>query len=74
MSITGEVTYFKLPEKAIKDAQFDSLDYDIYGTVNVGNNFGVQAGYRSIDMAFSLDQDSGSVKLKGMYFGGVLRF
>jgi hypothetical protein len=74
LSITGEVTYFKLPEKAVKDAQFDSLDYDIYGTVNVGNNFGVQAGYRSIDMAFSLDQDSGSVKLKGMYFGGVLRF
>jgi hypothetical protein len=25
-------------------------------------------------MAFSLDDDSGSVKLKGMYFGGVLRF
>lgn len=74
LSITGEVTYFKLPEKAIKDAQFDSLDYDIYGTVNIGNNFGVQAGYRSIDMAFSLDDDSGAVKLKGMYFGGVLRF
>jgi hypothetical protein len=74
VSITGEFTYFKLPEKAVKDANFDSLDYDIYGTVNLGNKFGVQAGYRSIDMAFSLDQDSGSIKLKGLYFGGVVRF
>ncbi len=74
VSVTGEFTYFKLPEKAVKDASFDSLDFDIYGTVNVGNNLGVQAGYRSIDMAFSVDEDSGSIKLKGFYLGGVLRF
>jgi hypothetical protein len=73
-SITGEFTYFKLPDKAVKDASYRSFDFDVYGTVNIGNNIGIQAGYRSLDMAFAVDLDSGSVKLRGPYIGGVVRF
>lgn len=73
LSITGEFTYFRLPD-SVKDAKFSSLDFDVYGTVNLGNNLGIQGGYRSIDMAFSIDKDAGSIKLKGPYVGGVLRF
>jgi len=73
VSITGEFTYFRLPD-SVKDATFSSLDFDIYGTVNLGNNLGIQGGYRSIDMAFSLDKDAGAIKLKGPYVGGVVRF
>jgi hypothetical protein len=74
VSITGEITYFRLPKSVDENASFNQTDYDVYGTVNIGNNFGIQAGFRSIDMAFKLDQDSGSVKLKGPYVGGVVRF
>jgi hypothetical protein len=76
LSITGEFTYFRLPDSVAQkeDVSLNTFDYDIYGTVNIGNNFGIQAGYRSMDMAFSIDLDSGSVKLKAPYFGGVIRF
>jgi hypothetical protein len=74
VSITGEFLYFKLPDKAVKDTSFHSLDFDVYGTVNIGNNFGIQAGYRSVEMVYADDENSGSIKLKGPYVGGVVRF
>jgi hypothetical protein len=74
VSLTGEFTYFKLPDSVDESASFSSVDFDVYGTVNIGHNIGIQAGYRSIDMAFGIDLDSGSIKLKGPYVGGVLRF
>ena len=33
-----------------------------------------QAGYRSIHMAYEVDNDNGSLRFKGMYFGGVIRY
>ena len=74
VSISAEFSYFRLPDSVDENARFRALDYDVYGTVNVTNNFGVQGGYRSIDMGFRLDQDEGSIKLKGPYVGGVIRF
>ncbi len=76
VSVTGEFTYFRLPDSVAveQNASLSSFDFDVYGTVNVHNNFGVQAGYRSIDMGFRIDLDEGSIKLKGPYIGGVLRF
>lgn len=74
VSVSGEFTYFRLPDSVDENASFSALDFDIYGTVNVTHNFGVQAGYRSIDMGFRIDQDEGSIKLKGPYIGGVVRF
>jgi hypothetical protein len=74
VSISAEFSYFRLPDSVDENARFRAVDYDVYGTVNVTNNFGAQVGYRSIDMGFRLDQDEGSIKLKGLYFGGVVRF
>ena len=74
VSLSGEFTYFRLPDSVDENASFNSLDFDIYATVNIGHHLGIQGGYRSIDMAFGLDSDSGSIKLKGPYVGGVLRF
>jgi hypothetical protein len=76
VSVTGEFTYFRLPDKVAveQDASLSTADYDIYGTVNISDNFGVQGGYRSIDMGFRVNRDEGSIKLKGWYFGGVVRF
>ena len=76
ISVTGEVTGFKLPGRVDDSGKYDGeyLDYNIYGTFNVMNNVGVQVGYRSIDVMYRVDSDRGDFKLKGMYFGGVVRF
>jgi hypothetical protein len=72
VSITGELTGMKLPE--IQDYVGSFFDLDIYGTVNFTNNFGVQAGYRTLDAAYTAKRDTGDLELRGLYFTGVVRF
>jgi hypothetical protein len=74
ISITGEFSGFRLPESIDEDYQAKYYDFDIYGTVNFTDNFGVQAGYRSFDVFYRVDNDEGELRLKGPYFGGVVRF
>ncbi len=38
------------------------------------NNIGAQLGYRSFDVGYLVDQDTGSFTLKGLYFGVVARY
>ncbi len=78
ISITGEFTGFKLPQVG-SDTDSNKysgkyFDFDLYGTVNFGDNFGVDAGYRSFDVDYLVKTDSGTLKLKGLYFGGKVRF
>lgn len=73
-SVTGEFTGFKMPDKISEAIDGKVVDFDVYGTLNLGRNLGVQGGYRSITADYSLDEDAGSLKMKGTYFGGVLRF
>ena len=75
VSITGEVTFFKVPENLGGD-EFGGryVDFDIYGTVNFGRFAGVQLGYKSIDVNYFTDLDRGDLVFKGMYFGGVIRY
>jgi hypothetical protein len=74
ISITGEVTGFKLPQNLIQDAHAHYVDVDVYGTVNFTNNIGAQLGYRSLDVGYLVKTDSGVLKLKGLYFGVVARY
>ena len=76
ISITGEFTFFKLPEQAIESEDYSAkyYDFDLYGTVNFNDHLGAQLGYRSFDVFYKVKQDTGTLKLKGMYFGGVARF
>ena len=74
LTITGEYSYFKLPEKLIKDATGHYTEFDIYTTFNLTNNLGAQAGYRKSDVGVSVTNVHGSAKLSGLYFGGVMRF
>ncbi len=73
ISITGEFGFFKLPD-IDEDYAGRYFDFDLYGTVNFSDNFGAQAGYRSLDLLIRVDNDEGDMKLKGLYFGGVARF
>jgi hypothetical protein len=76
ISITGEFTAFKLPEKALNSDDYSAkyYDFDLYGTVNFTDNLGAQVGYRSFDVFYKVKQDVGTLKLTGLYFGGVARF
>jgi len=74
ISITGELSGFKLPDSIDKRYGAHYIDLDIYGTVNFTNNIGAQLGYRSFDVYYLVKSDTGSLTLKGMYFGGVVRY
>ena len=74
ISITGEVTGFKLPDSIDNRYGAHYVDVDVYGTVNFTNNVGIQGGYRSLDMGYLVKQDTGSFLLKGIYFGVVARY
>lgn len=81
ISITGELSGFKIPDSVSKQYKAHYADLDIYGTVNLTNNVGVQAGYRSFDLGYNIKDDNtltttdaGSFVVKGLYFGGAVRF
>ena len=38
------------------------------------NVIGAQVGYRSFDVEAQIDQDSGTLTMKGVYFGIVARY
>jgi hypothetical protein len=73
ISITGEFSGFRLPNI---DEEYDGnyYDFDLYGTVNLSDHFGVQAGYRSLTVFYRIEEDEGDLKMKGLYFGGTVRF
>jgi hypothetical protein len=74
-SITGEVSFFKVPENlGGEDFGGRYIDFDLYGTVNFNDYVGAQVGYRSIDVNYFTDLDAGTLTFKGLYFGGVIRY
>ena len=74
ISITGELTGFKLPKDLVKDTSAHFIDFDLYGTVNFTNNIGAQFGFRSLDVEYIAETDIGTFKEKGIYFGVVARY
>ncbi len=81
LSITGELSGFKIPDSVSKQYKAHYADLDIYATLNLTNNVGVKGGYRMFDLGYNIkddDQvtttDAGSFVVKGIYFGGVVRF
>jgi len=74
LSLTGEITGFKWPGGWIWSGSGDYLDIDTYATINFANAFGVNFGYRSFDVSYTLTNDAGSFKLTGPYLGASIRF
>lgn len=74
ISITGEFTAFKLPDSIDDNYRAKFYDFDIYGTVNFTDHVGAQLGYRSFNVLYKVDDDQGDLILKGIYFGGAVRF
>ena len=74
VSITGEFSAFKWPDSIDEDYSGKFYDFDLYGTVNFSDNVGVQGGFRSFDVFYRIEDDEGALTMKGLYFGGVVRF
>lgn len=74
ISVTFELNGIKIPDSLFEDYRFKYVDFDLYGTVNITNYVGAQIGYRSIDVLYKVQGDDGTFTLKGLYFGGVVRY
>jgi hypothetical protein len=72
LAIGGELTLFKVPEIDGYEGSF--YDLDIYGTYNFTHNFGVSGGWRTLDLNYLAESDTGDLRLSGIYFAGVARF
>ena len=69
VSITGEFTMFRLPEGIDEDYRARYYDFDLYGTVNFTDHFGVQVGYRSLSVFYEIESDAGDLKMRGCKAG-----
>ncbi len=74
VAIGGEVSFFRIPDNLSDDYKGRYTDFDLYGTVNFTRNVGATVGYRSIDVFYQADNDTGALKFNGLYLSGVLRF
>jgi hypothetical protein len=74
VSITGEFTAFKVPASFSDTFVARFYDFDLYATGSFTRNLAVQGGYRRVSANYVVDTDTGDLKLKGMYFGGLVRF
>ncbi len=74
LALTGEFTAFRIPDSESRDYSGKYYDFDIYGTLNFTNNFGVIGGYRNMNLGYVVEDDFGDFKMKGLYVMGVARF
>jgi hypothetical protein len=75
ISITGELSGLTTGSLGGEDYRAHYADFDLYGTVNFNDHVGAQAGYRSFNVFYHIkESDEGTLILKGLYFGGVVRF
>ena len=76
ISISGEFSVFKLPEKTLQTDDYSGrfYDYDFYGTVNFNDHIGALIGYRTWDVFYKVKKDTGALHMNGPYFGVVGRF
>lgn len=74
VAIGGEISFFRVPDNISDRYDGEYTDFDIYGTVNFTRNFGASVGFRSVDVFYQVDNDTGALKFNGLYFSGVVRF
>lgn len=72
VAINFELTALKIPQ--IEDYKATFIDWDLSGIVNFNKNVGARVGFRSMNVNYLFDLDTGDVNLRGLYFAGVARF
>lgn len=74
VAVGGEMTFFKIPGGEDRDYDGSYYDYDFYATLNFNNNAGITGGWRKLDLDYTVEEDFGSLDLRGFYVLGVVRF
>jgi len=74
LSLTGEITFFGVPDRADGHYGGHYTDVDVHGTLNVTRRIGAQVGFRDLDINHLGAFDSATFRLKGIYAGAVLRY
>jgi len=74
ISVTGQISAFKIPDSIDSRYNAHYIDLDIYGTLNFTNNIGVKGGYRRRDVGYLIKSDTGAFTLGGIYLGAVVRY
>lgn len=74
LSLTGELTGLKVPDNPSQTYGGHYAELDLYGTLNVTNRVGAQIGYRSLDIDHFGESNSGTLALRGVYVGAVVRY
>jgi hypothetical protein len=75
-AVDAELRFFRIPESIEEQIDGDGSysDFDIHGTYNFNRYVGAQLGYRRTTIFYSAEFDTGDLKFKGLYFGGVVRY
>jgi hypothetical protein len=80
VGITAEWTGFKMPgfiANRLTDTDNGAAhmkNFDVYVTGSITRYFGIQGGYRTLSADYLLDDNSGDLEMKGLYFGAMVRF
>lgn len=76
LAIDGEFQFFRIPQSLEEQLEGDGSfnDFDLHGTYNFNKYVGAQLGWRKTTIFYTTESDSGDLKFKGWYFGGVIRY
>jgi hypothetical protein len=76
LALNAEVSFLRMPEslKEQLEGEGSYTDVDIHATYNFTPNVGAQFGWRRTTVFYDVDLDTGDLKFKGLYFGGVIRY
>jgi hypothetical protein len=72
-SVTFELTALKVPTIQEEYAA-TYIDWVLYGQFDVNKYFAARGGYRVLNFNYLFEKDTGDMDLKGLFFGGVVRF
>lgn len=72
VAINFELTALKIPQ--IEDYKASYIDWDLAGIINFNKNVGARVGFRSVNVNYVFELDTGDMNLNGFYFAGVVRY
>ena len=50
------------------------VEFEVFTTINLSRMLGVNLGYRSVDLSYLVNRDTGDLKLDGLYVSGTFRY
>lgn len=74
VSISSEISFFKIPESLDERYRAKYVDFDLSSTVNFVNWAGAQIGYRRFNVDYVFKKDTGDLAVHGLYLAGVIRY